>query len=74
MASTKDYLDFILEQLSELEEFGAEVIPNQSFVIDKNIITSFCPETAPYVALNLLGMLMGEEKARVVSKAMGFSF
>ena len=43
-------------------------------MIDKNIITSFCPEKAPYVALNLLGMLMGEEKARVVAKAMGFSF
>ena len=58
----------------QLEEFGAEVIPDQSVVIDKNIITSFCPETAPYVALNLLSMLMGEEKARVVAKAMGFSF
>ena len=56
----------------QLAEFGAEVIPDQSVVIDKNIITSFCPETAPHVAIALLRMLVGEEKARVVAKAMGF--
>lgn len=56
----------------QLAEFGAEVIPNQSVVIDKNIITSFCPETAPHVALDLLAMLFGEEKARIVAKVMGF--
>ena len=56
----------------QLAEFGAEVIPNQSVVIDKNIITSFCPETAPHVALDLLAMLFGEEKARIVAKAMGY--
>ena len=56
----------------QLAEFGAEVIPDQSVVIDKNVITSFCPETAPYVAFNLLGMLMGEEEAQVVARAMGY--
>ncbi len=56
----------------QLAEFGVEVIPDQSVVIDKNIITSFCPETAPHVAIALLRMLMGEEKAQVVAKAMGF--
>lgn len=56
----------------QLAEFGVEVIPDQSVVIDKNIITSFCPETAPHVAIALLHMLMGEDKAQVVAKAMGF--
>ncbi len=58
----------------QLAEFGAEVIPDQSVVTDKNVITSFCPETAPYVAIALLGMLMGDEKARVVAKAMGYKY
>ena len=40
----------------QLAEFGADLIPDQSVVVDKNIITSFCPETAPYVAIELLGM------------------
>jgi 4-methyl-5(b-hydroxyethyl)-thiazole monophosphate biosynthesis len=57
---------------NQLAEFGAEVIPNQSVVTDKNVITSFCPETAPYVAIALLGMLMGDEKSQVVAKAMGY--
>ena len=56
----------------QLAEFGVEVIPDQSVVIDKNIITNFCPETAPHVAIALLRMLMGEDKAQVVAKAMGF--
>lgn len=56
----------------QLAEFGVDVIPDQSVVTDKNIITSFCPETAPHVAIALLRMLMGDEKAKVVAKAMGF--
>ena len=56
----------------QLVEFGAEVIPDQSVVIDKNIITSFCPETAPLVAISLLEMLVGKEKAEIVAIAMGF--
>ena len=56
----------------QLVEFGAEVIPDQSVVIDKNIITSFCPETAPLVAISLLEMLVGKEKAEIVTTAMGF--
>ncbi len=43
-----------------------------SVVIDKNIITSFCPETAPLVAISLLEMLVGKEKAEIVATAMGF--
>ena len=56
----------------QLAEFGAEVIPDQSVVIDQNIITSFCPETAPYVAIALLEMLVGKEKAGIVAADMGF--
>ena len=56
----------------QLVEFGAEVIPDQSVVIDKNIITSFCPETAPLVAISLLEMLVGKEKAEIVATTMGF--
>ena len=55
----------------QLVEFGAEVIPD-SVVIDKNIITSFCPETAPLVAISLLEMLVGKEKTEIVATAMGF--
>jgi 4-methyl-5(b-hydroxyethyl)-thiazole monophosphate biosynthesis len=56
----------------QLSEFGVEVIPYQSVVIDQNIITSFCPETAPHVAISLLEMLVGKEKAGIVATAMGF--
>ena len=56
----------------QLSDFGADVIPDQSVVIDKNIITSFCPETAPHVAISLLEMLVGKEKAGIVAAAMGF--
>ena len=56
----------------QLAEFGAEVIPDQSVVIDENVITSFCPETAAHVAIALLGMLVGSERAQIVAKAMGY--
>ena len=57
----------------QLKEFGANVIPDQSIVVDRNVITSFCPETAPGVAFCLLGKLVGESSAQLVSKAMGFN-
>ena len=56
----------------QLAEFGAEVIPDKSVVVDNNIITSFCPETASHVAIALLGMLVGSERAQIVAKAMGY--
>jgi 4-methyl-5(b-hydroxyethyl)-thiazole monophosphate biosynthesis len=37
----------------QLKEFGAEVV-NEPVVIDNNIITSYCPETAPGVAFGFL--------------------
>lgn len=56
----------------QLAAFGVNVIPNQRIVKDRNIITSFCPETAADVAFQLLIGLVGEEKARPVIEAMGY--
>lgn len=56
----------------QLAEFGVLVV-NQPVVVDQNIITSYCPETAPYVAFELLGMLVGVEEMSEVQEAMGYS-
>ena len=55
----------------ELKTFGVNVI-NEPIVIDRNIITSYCPETASDVAFKLLEMLTSKEKMEVVKVAMGF--
>lgn len=55
----------------QLADFGVHVV-NERVVIDDNIITSYCPQTAPDVAFALLEMLCGKEKMLVVKKAMGF--
>ena len=55
----------------KLKEFGVDVV-NKPIVVDGNIITSYCPETAPGVAFELLKMLTSEEHMAVVKKAMGF--
>ena len=55
----------------QLKEFGVDVI-NEPVVVDDNIITSYCPETAPKVAFKLLKMLTSEDEMTVVKKAMGF--
>lgn len=56
----------------QLASFGVHVIPDQRIERDRNIITSFCPETAADVAFQLLSCLVGEEKAKVVAAAMGY--
>ena len=56
----------------QLAAFGVNVIPNQRIVQDRNIITSFCPETAAEVAFRLLTCLVGKEKASAVIAAMGY--
>jgi len=58
---------------NQLKEFGAEIV-NEPIVIDQNIITSYCPETAPNVAFKLLEILVGREKTNPVKKAMGFLY
>ena len=56
----------------QLAAFGVNVIPDQRIVKDRNIITSFCPETAADVAFTLLTCLVGKEKANAVISAMGY--
>jgi protein deglycase len=55
----------------KLAEFGVNVV-NEPVVVDGNIITSYCPETAPKVAFELLKMLTSEVEMAVIKKAMGF--
>ena len=55
----------------ELKEFGVNVV-NEPIVVDGKIITSYCPETAPTVAFEILKMLTSEEEMTVVKKTMGF--
>jgi 4-methyl-5(b-hydroxyethyl)-thiazole monophosphate biosynthesis len=55
----------------QLKEFDVDV-ENVPIVVDKNIITSYCPETAPGVAFKLLEKLTSTEKMEIVKHAMGF--
>lgn len=55
----------------ELANFGANVI-NEPIVVDKNIITSYCPRTANDVAFLLLENVLGEEKTNMVKNGMGW--
>lgn len=55
----------------QLAGFGVNVV-NERVVIDDNIITTFCPETAPDAAFELLRKLVGDEKMLAVKQAMGF--
>jgi 4-methyl-5(b-hydroxyethyl)-thiazole monophosphate biosynthesis len=55
----------------QLKEFGVNTV-EEPIVIDRNIITSCGPETAPGVAFRLLEMLTSEEKTQIVKAAMGF--
>ncbi|MGO5051858.1 DJ-1/PfpI family protein [Lachnospiraceae bacterium LCP25S3_G4] len=56
---------------NQLREFGVEVT-NEPIVDYENIITSYCPQTAPEVAFRLLEKLTSKEEAGVVRDAMGF--
>lgn len=55
----------------ELADFGVNVI-NEPIVVDKNIITSYCPRTANDVAFLLLDSLIGSEKTDVIREGMGW--
>lgn len=55
----------------QLAEFGVNVA-NERVVVDNNIITSYCPETAPDVAFELLEKLCGNDKMLIVKRAMGY--
>ena len=55
----------------QLKEFGVNVV-SEPIVEDKNIITSYCPETASGVAFKLLEKLTSTEQMEIVKRAMGF--
>jgi 4-methyl-5(b-hydroxyethyl)-thiazole monophosphate biosynthesis len=55
----------------QLKEFGVNVV-NDPIVVDDNIITSYCPETASGVAFKLLEMLTSKEEMEIVKTSMGF--
>ena len=55
----------------ELREFGVNVV-NEPIVVDKNIISSYCPETAVGVAFKLLEMLTSIEEMEKVKELMGY--
>lgn len=54
-----------------LSELGA-VVRNEPIVTDRNVITSWCPETAPGVAFELLEMLTSRGIADRTRTIMGF--
>ncbi|MDL2264681.1 DJ-1/PfpI family protein [Synergistaceae bacterium OttesenSCG-928-I11] len=56
---------------AELRAYGADVV-NESVVVDRNVITSYCPETAVRVAFELLERLTSPEKTAEVKTAMGY--
>ena len=55
----------------QLKAFGVNVI-NEPIVIDENIITSYCPETAPHVAFKVLEILTSKQQMDIVKTAMGY--
>lgn len=58
-------------RLEELRAMGVDVV-RESVVVDKNIITSYCPETAVKVAFKLLEMLTSPAAAAQVREIMGY--
>ncbi|MGG4455170.1 DJ-1/PfpI family protein [Brevibacillus porteri] len=56
----------------QLAAMGADVIPDQSIVIDNNVITSYNPSTAFDVAFTLLESLTSRENTDHVKRLMGF--
>jgi 4-methyl-5(b-hydroxyethyl)-thiazole monophosphate biosynthesis len=55
----------------QLAKFDVNVI-NQPIVVDENIITSYCPQTAADVAFKLLEMLTSYDDMKIVKTAMGW--
>jgi len=55
----------------QLKGFGVNVT-NSPIVVDRNIITSYCPETASGVAFKLLEMLTSKEEMETIKVALGF--
>ena len=60
------------QRQNQLAEFGVDVQRDERIVIDGNVMTSFCPETAPDVAFQLLRWMVGDEQTEVIKHAMGY--
>lgn len=58
-------------RMGMLRDMGVVVV-HEPVVRDGHIITSYCPETAPWVAFEVLGMLAGSEIRDKVIKSMGY--
>lgn len=56
----------------QLADMGVHVIPDNSIVVDQNIITSYNPSTAFDVAFKLLESLTSRENTEHVKRLMGF--
>ena len=69
-ATTYHLKDGIRQQ--ELAAYEGVTVVNEPVVIDDNLITSYCPQTAPEVAFILLEMLEGKEKANTIRSMMGY--
>lgn len=60
------------QRQNQLAEFGVDVQRDERIVIDGNVMTSFCPETAPDVAFQLLRWMVGEDQTEVIKHVMGY--
>lgn len=56
----------------ELAKYEGITVVNEPIVVDGNIITSSCPQTAPYVAFALLEYLTDKKTAHAVQRNMGY--
>ena len=59
------------DRQEQLKSFGVNLV-NEPIVIDDNIITSYCPQTAADVGFKLLEKLTSEEDMIKVKKNMGY--
>lgn len=59
-------------KLRELADLGVHVV-DERIVVDGKLITSSCPQSAPYVAFTLLEKLISREKMELVKEAMGYA-
>lgn len=59
------------QRQKQLADMGVEVLAKQPIVIDRQVITSYCPETAVHVAFELLELLTDKSMRQQVMHAMG---
>ncbi len=59
------------QRQKQLAAYGVEIV-NEPVVISDNIITSYCPQTAPEVAFVLLEKHIGRKAMHEVKASMGF--